>query len=175
MKKNMISVLILALLIVNVVLTGVMMFSVTSASKKTAALVDDIAAALNIELASDSEDVESTIATISIADTKIYDISDEFMVLMKKDADGEEHYAQFSISLSMNIKDDDYKDYGEGVVNYESKIKSIIVDVIGKYSKLEAEAPGAKDMMLAEILDEIQKLYDSKFIYEVVFRDVIFM
>jgi len=175
MKKNMISVLILALLIVNVVLTGVMMFSVTSASNKTAALVDDIAAALNIELASDSEDVESTVATVSIADTSIYDINDEFMVLLKKDTDGADHYGKFSISLSMNIKADGYKEYGEGIQNYESKIKSIIVDVVGNYSKSEAEAPGAKDMMLAEILKEIQQLYDSKFVYEVVFRDVLFM
>lgn len=36
MKKNLISIIILALLIVNVVLTAIMMFSVTSASKKTA-------------------------------------------------------------------------------------------------------------------------------------------
>ena len=43
MKKNLISVIILALLIVNVVLTAIMMFSVTSASRKTAALVDNIA------------------------------------------------------------------------------------------------------------------------------------
>ena len=42
MKKNLISVIILALLIVNIVLTAIMMFSVTGASKKTAALVDNI-------------------------------------------------------------------------------------------------------------------------------------
>ena len=50
MKKNLISVIILALLIVNVVLTAIMMFSVTSASQKTAALVDNIASALDLEL-----------------------------------------------------------------------------------------------------------------------------
>ena len=48
MKKNLISVIILALLIVNIVLTAIMMFSVTGASKKTAALVDDIAMVLDL-------------------------------------------------------------------------------------------------------------------------------
>ena len=55
MKKNLISIIILALLIVNIVLTAIMMFSVTGASKKTAALVDNIATALDLELVSNEE------------------------------------------------------------------------------------------------------------------------
>ena len=37
MKKNLLSIIILALLVVNIVLSAIMMISVTSASKKTAA------------------------------------------------------------------------------------------------------------------------------------------
>ncbi len=40
--KNLLSIIILALLVVNIVLSAIMMISVTSASKKTAALVSDI-------------------------------------------------------------------------------------------------------------------------------------
>ena len=58
MKKNLISVIILALLIVNVVLTAIMMFSVTSASQKTAALVDNIASALDLELTAQTGETE---------------------------------------------------------------------------------------------------------------------
>ena len=64
MKKNMISIIILALLVVNIVLTAIMMFSVTSASKKTAALVDNIATALDLELTArngDEEEAEEVI------------------------------------------------------------------------------------------------------------------
>ena len=50
MKKNLISIVILALLIVNIVLTSIMMFSVMSTNKKTAALVGDVAAAISLEL-----------------------------------------------------------------------------------------------------------------------------
>ena len=58
MKKNLISIVILALLIVNIVLTAIMMFSVTSASKKTAALVDNISKALDLELAANGNGEE---------------------------------------------------------------------------------------------------------------------
>ena len=61
MKKNLISIVILALLIVNIVLTAIMMFSVTSTNKKTAALVTDIASAISLDLGSNEveEEVEA--------------------------------------------------------------------------------------------------------------------
>ena len=48
MKKNLLSIVILALLIVNLVLTSIMMFSVTSTNKKTGAVVADIASILKL-------------------------------------------------------------------------------------------------------------------------------
>ena len=54
MKKNMLSILILALLIVNIVLTAIMMFSITGTAKKTSALIDDISAAINLDLKNQS-------------------------------------------------------------------------------------------------------------------------
>ena len=50
MKKNLLSVIILALLIVNLALTGIMMFSTVTANKKTVALVNQIASILNLEV-----------------------------------------------------------------------------------------------------------------------------
>ncbi len=69
MKKNLISIIILALLVVNVVLTAIMMFSVTSASKKTAALVDNIATALNLELTAQTGDAGTPVVPISDIET----------------------------------------------------------------------------------------------------------
>ena len=72
-EKNLISVIILALLIVNIVLTAIMMFSVAGASKKTAALVDNIATALNLELSSGTEGAGAEEA-VSMADTETYSL-----------------------------------------------------------------------------------------------------
>ena len=55
MKKNLLSVLILALMIVNVAISVITMISITGTNKKTAALVDTIATVLNLELVSDEE------------------------------------------------------------------------------------------------------------------------
>ena len=50
MKKNLLSIIILALLVVNIILSAIMMISVTSASKKTAALVADISTIIGLEI-----------------------------------------------------------------------------------------------------------------------------
>lgn len=49
MKKNLLSILILALLIVNIALTAVMMVSVIGTNSKTGELVSSIAAVMNLE------------------------------------------------------------------------------------------------------------------------------
>ena len=50
MKKNLLSVLILVLLIVNIALSAVMMISVVGTNKKTAAMIDSVVAVMNLEL-----------------------------------------------------------------------------------------------------------------------------
>lgn len=82
MKKNLISVLILALLFVNVILTGIMMFSTLGSVKKTSALVTDIATVLNIELEGPKEEETETEETVQMADTDIHDIP-EMTILLK--------------------------------------------------------------------------------------------
>ena len=93
MKKNLLSVIILALLIVNIALTAIMMFSVTSASKKTISLVDDIASVLSIEIGDQEAEVQAT--TVPIENVITYDIADQMTVMLRKGTDEKTHYAVY--------------------------------------------------------------------------------
>ena len=88
MKKNLLSILILALLIVNIVLTSIMMFSVVGASKKTTQLVTDIASVLKLELRGGDGAV---IQQVPMDQTEVYDIPEMTISLQKSD-DGTEHW-----------------------------------------------------------------------------------
>ncbi|MCR5233355.1 MAG: flagellar basal body-associated FliL family protein [Lachnospiraceae bacterium] len=170
MKKNLLSVLILALLIVNIALTGIMMFSTLSANKKTVQLVDQIAAILNMEVKAPL-DTES-LKEVSILDTDTYNIEDEMVITLKRGEDGAEHYAIVSVSMSMDKTDEKYAELQPLVAANESKIKSVINDTFGKYTKEEASAnPKA---IADEIRTQIQNMFESTFIYEVYFRDIKF-
>ncbi len=170
MKKNLISIAILALLIVNIVLTSIMMISVTSTNKKTAALVSDIAAAIELDLGSMTE----TAAMVPMEKTVTHTISD-LTILLKKSTvineDGVEvesekdHYALISVTLSMNSEHEDYATYGADIASREDLIKGVINSVVRKYTMEEASAN--TQLVEDELLEEIQKLFGSDFVYDV--------
>ena len=83
MKKNLLSIIILALLIVNLVMTSVMMISVTGTNEKTAAIVTDIASVLKLELNQGTETGESAEA-VSLENTEAYDLPDEMTIPLLK-------------------------------------------------------------------------------------------
>ena len=171
MKKNLLSVVILALLVVNLILTGIMMFSCVSANKKTAALVNDIASVLDLELTGGGSNTEE-VAAVSVADTEIYNIADAMTVALRPSEDGKEPYCMCEVSFSMNKTHEDYETMSPMVATQESKIRSIIIGVIGGYTKEEAQAN--QKAIESAILEQVQQMFGSNFIYEAYFRDVKF-
>lgn len=169
MKKNLISIVILALLIVNIVLSSITLFSVAGTNKKTAALVTDIAAAIQLDLGINPEEEEKV--QVSMADVVTYDIT-EMMIPLKKGAEEDkDHYALLSITLSMNSKDKDYDTYGD-LSTRESLIKGEINDVVAQYTVEEAREN--THLIEDEILERIQAMFDSQFIYDVTFSSVLY-
>ena len=168
MKKNLISVIILALLIVNIALTAVMLFSVTSTNKATADMVMRITGAMDMELS--SADGTAFTPVVPIENIASYDIADTMTIRLKQDEDGAEHYIMIAVTLSMDKEHEDYKEYGESLTDRESLIKSEIINVIGQYTMAEAQADEAG--MKQAILESIQNMFGSDFIFRVDFRDV---
>ncbi|MBD5546559.1 MAG: flagellar basal body-associated protein FliL [Lachnospiraceae bacterium] len=170
MKKNLISIIILALLIVNIVLTAIMMVSVLGTNKKTADLVTDIASAISLDLGEGQE--SEKVEMVSMADTETYTIS-EMRILLKKDnavdeegnvIDDKDHYALISVALSMNTKNKGYKTYSD-LSTREDLIKGLINEVVSQYTI--GQAKDNAQQMEQEILKKIQERFDSDFIYDV--------
>lgn len=165
MKKNLLSIIILALLIVNIVLSAIMMVSVSSASKKTAALVADISSIIGLEI--NGLEKSGVASAVSMADTEVYNITDELTIPLKTGEDGKAHYAVGKVSLSMNKAHEDYATYGaaETFATKEGLITDIIYSVFANYTLEEAQSN--TDQIKAEILQRIQELFGSDFIYGV--------
>ena len=168
MKRNLLSIIILALLVVNIVLSAIMMVTVSSASRKTAALVADISAIIGLEINGlPASDVGTT--NVTMADTAVYNITDEMTIPLKSDEDGTSHYAVGNVSLSLNTKHADYKTYNEETLaTSEGIIKDIIYSVMGKYTKDEAQSNS--EQIKSEILEKLREKFDSEVIYGVSFN-----
>ncbi|MCR5389173.1 MAG: flagellar basal body-associated FliL family protein [Lachnospiraceae bacterium] len=174
MKKNLLSIVILSLLVVNIILTCVMMFSVMSTNKKTAAIVTDIAGILKLEL--DGQEGGESGEIVAMADTAVYQIPDQMTIPCKKaEGDAKDSYCLVKVAFSMNTKDEDYEKYGtaEAMAANEALIKSEVIAVISSYTVDEIKLD--QDHICDEILERVQKLYDgSNFIYKVSFSDIMF-
>ena len=175
MKKNLLSVLILALLVVNIVLTTIMMLSITKTNSKTAELVTNSATVMNLELYGPGGTAEEQVA---LEDTETYDMADLMFPLAttvnEDGSTGKQSYIIFTLSLLENTKNKDYKKLGgsEKIAARESLIKDAVNNVIGKHTLEECQSDF--DSIRQEILVEIQQLFGSDFIYKIAVSGVKF-
>lgn len=162
MKKNLLSVLILVLLVVNIILSVVMMVSVVGTNKKTGELITSIASVLKIELYNPGG---VAVTDVPMSDTEVYNML-QLMVSVVK-ADGKQGYIIMDLGLQQNKKHKDYKKLGgeEKIAAYDSVIKDTINSVISRHTQEEfqQDTEGVRE----ELLKEIQELFGSDFIYRI--------
>lgn len=170
MKKNLLSVLMLALLIVNIVLSSVTMISVTGTNKKTAQLVNNIATVLNLEYTTPGEEEEKK--EVSMADTAVYNFEGSMTMPLASGADGTNRYLICDIALSMDTTHEDYKTYGETMLDRESLIEDAITAVVSRHT--EEDCRNDLEGLKEEILKEVQELFQSDFIYKIAISNIKF-
>lgn len=167
MKKNLLSVLVLALVLVNVILSAVMMFSVLSTNKKTAALVNSVASILSLELEKPGVEEQKP---VPMSDLAFWNLEGKMTIPLTnvEGDDGKVHYLVLEgIAFSMNTKEKGYKTYGEDVEagNYASVIKDVITSVVSEYTAEECNYKFEE--IREEILTRVKDLFDKDFIYSV--------
>lgn len=171
MKKNLITVVILALVLANLVLTAILAFTIIPQTRKSNALIDQVCSAINLELEGGQG---TSAATIPISDIDPYSIEQGFTVTLADSGDGKKHYAVFSVSLSMNTKSEGYKTFkgAEGLALKESIIQSEINTIVSSYTLEQFNANGYQDVK-DEILQALQKMFeDPEFIVGINFLSV---
>ena len=164
MKKNIFSVLITALTVINVVLTAVMFFVMLPTFQKTNNLITQVASVLNLELNGD-DDVNPD-ANYTIKDMQSIPVafeSDETYNL-QAGTDGKAHYAMLSgYVIYLNNKSDDFKDINELLTADQSQITGIVRTVIQSHTSED----GAQDVIEKECLEKIEELLDSKVVVKI--------
>ena len=166
MKKNLMTVIILALVLVNLVLTAILAFTIIPQTRKSNQLIDKIASAIDLELEDGSS---KDTAAVPVEDIEVYDIEASFTVNLSPSGDGKDHV--FSIGLSLNTKSDGYKSIGtEGLKAKETLIKNDINTIVSGYTmeQFREDEQSVKDA----ILEDLQEMFGSDFIVGVSFSSV---
>ncbi len=168
MKKNLMTVVILALVLANLILTAILTITVLPETKKANELITQVCSAINLELESGS--VTSDTSSVPIDKLATYDISDSMTINLKDSGDGKDHYAVITVSLFMNKDSKGYKSFGESMEEKKNLVMSEITSVVSgfTYDEFKSNQQGVQDAIVADL----QKLFDSDFIVSVGFPTV---
>lgn len=172
MKKNLISVIILALVFANFVLTALLLFTVLPQTKKANQMIEDVCAAIDLELNSGDASGPSN---VKIEDQEIYKLNGGekmTMTFAPSQGDSKDHHLIANFSLTMNKKSDGYSAYGPTTLTeQEERIKNLICGIIDNYDVNAFKHD--KDTVYKEILMELQKMYGGDFIVGVNVSEVL--
>ena len=164
MKKNLITVITLALVVVNLVLTVILTITILPETQKANELITKICSAIDLDLESGSA---TSNANIPIDQIEVYNIDDEQTINLKQDGDGKDHFAMLTVSISMDTKNSDYKDLKPQVEEKVNLIKGDINNIVSQYTIDEIK--NNQSAVQDEILKDLQKMFGSDFIVAVGF------
>ncbi len=164
MKKNLISVVILALCIINLVLNAIIIFVCMPSATKTNKLITEISSILNLELEKQEDK-----PTVNIKDIATYSIEKAQVINLKNDGSGDSRYVQVAITLSLDSSSKEYEVVNEKLPNLEGSISNDVRDVISTYTYAEITDLEIQAQAKEEILKKLQERFQTECIYSVDF------
>jgi len=167
MKKNLMSVLIMALVFVNVVLSAVIMITLVPATKQSNELVTKVCNAIDLELESGKVYNANTIPVDQLDMVKITGEDAVTFNLKNTPGDKEMHYAVADVSISLNKEDDDYEKLQPQIEGKVDLLKEIASKTFMKYTYEEVITSDGQEKVRDEMLEQMQDLFDSDFIVAV--------
>ena len=157
MKKSMLNVIILALVLVNLVLTVILTFSLVSTNKKTNSLINKVAQIIDLDVAggvsNNNSSTGSGIENVSYIDIKNNDSTD---IIVSYVDNGKTRYAVLSVSVGLNSKAKDYSTVSTSVDNGMKVLVNKITNEANKYTYSTISAN--KSTMETDLLKEFQEL-----------------
>lgn len=174
MKKNMLTIVVIALCLVNLALNVFIMLSVVPASNEANKLVSDIASIVNLEL-----EGNTTKNKVSMSDMDVVTFENSIQINLKSSGDGKDHYAIIdSISIYLIKTADDYEKLSANMKQedlksgYESTVDEIVNDHFIQHTKEEAQ--NNKEAIKMAILKDIQEKFGTQTIADIAFKNLRF-
>ena len=156
MKKSMLNVITLALVLINLILTVLLTFSLVSTNNKTNNLITKVAQIIGeTTVKDDTTSAGANIADIAYVDVKNNDSTD---ITVSYTDGGKTHYAVLNVTVGFNTK---AKDYEEKKSSLENSMKVVVSQVNTEalkysYSELNANKATVESNLLSYLRDLFQ-------------------
>jgi flagellar FliL protein len=175
MKKSLLTVLTFALVLINLVLTGLMAFQIIPEVKNVNALISKVSSAMDLDMkVANAANGNSTVPLENLA---TYALADSLNINLKDTGDGQQHFASMSVTLYMDSTSDAYSKYSAELSSdsttkkYDSMIKNKIIEVVQQYTVDQVQ--NDSDQIKNDIKDSLNEYFGAQnFIVDVAFSSV---
>lgn len=163
MKKGILNIVLLVLILINLVMTLVLTFSIVPAMRNSNKLVEKIASIIDLEIVDPNE---TGGGSIPASQKEVYQIAEKLTNKLADDSDGGVHYAVGYAAVYLDKEHEDYETYSAIMPDQDTTISSRIKKVMANYTMNEFDQDiGAVE---EEVLKDLQEYFGSKVIVEVV-------
>lgn len=164
MKKGILNVAILVLLLINLVMTVVLTFSIVPAMSNSNKLVEKIASIIDLEVV--ESDTSSEEGAIPAEQKEVHKIAEKLTNKLKEGSDGEVHYATGYVAVYLDKEHEDYETFTgimeEQDTTISSQIKKVLADVT--MEEFDSDITSVEEA----VLEALQEYFGSTAICEVV-------
>lgn len=174
MKKSTLTIIILALVLINVVLTILLTFSLVTTSRKTDSLITKVAALIDLDIASEAGSGNNStvpaITDLEILDVVVNDTTNKITMTVS-DSAGNKHHVVVNATITLNKTSKDYQNMRATVDANMKYIVTTISDTICSYSY--ENVLSQKTTIAKQVLTKLQDAFKSDIIYDFAFGDYI--
>ncbi|MGN0318956.1 MAG: hypothetical protein ACI4E1_13580 [Lachnospira sp.] len=170
MKKSMLNVITLALVLINLVLTVILTFSLVSTNKKTNNLISKVAEIIDLDVGGG---LTQTDTATSIDDIEYIDVvnNDSKDIRISYVENGKTHYAILNVTLGVNKKSKDYKTKSTTINNSMKLISNTVEEEALKYSYTTISS--SKTVIEDNVLSTLRDLFETDMIDSVMINIVV--
>lgn len=157
MKKNMFTIIVIALCVVNMALTSIMLFVMMPAFSNMNNIISQVSSILNIELDSDNkEEAAYSLSDVEIKEVTFDSAGNSQTINLAPSADSKPHYGIIKgVKFELNTKADDYKDVVDIIDNKPSLLSDVVKDVIASFTDETITEGAVKEQSLVRIADKL--------------------
>lgn len=157
MKKNMLTIIVIAVCVINMALTSIMMFVMMPAFSNMNNVISQVASILNLELESENSDEPSySIQDIEIKAVTFDADGNSQTINLSPSGDGQSHFGIISgVKFEVNKNAEDYSDVIDVIDNKPSILLDVVKEVIASFTSDTITEAAVKEQSLARISDKL--------------------
>ena len=165
MRKNLITVIILAISIINLVFNILLVFVFMPSATKTNKLITSISEIIDLEIASEKEKN----GTIDVNQLTAFELEQGNPINLADDGSGDIHVVQYGLTINLDKTASDYSTTQKNLTDSTALIYDTVRSIVGKYTYTQCTDVAIQEQIKQEILQSLRDTFNTNSIYSVVF------